>query len=107
MKIYCLLFSALANKMFLRLLQNLNVKKACGADGIEARFLKAGASAIAASLADLFNVSLSTGKVPNNWKCSRVTPVSSLVTEVTRLIIPQYPYYHPFPSYWNTLFSVN
>ena len=59
----------------LRLLQNLDVKKACGADGIEARFLKAGASSIAASLADLFNVSLSTGKVPNDWKCSRVTPV--------------------------------
>ena len=53
----------------------VDVKKACGADGIEARFLKAGDCAIAASPADLFNVSLYTGKVPNDWKCSRVTSV--------------------------------
>ena len=68
-------FFSVSEQDVLRLLQNLDVKKACGADGIEERFLKAGASAIAASLADLFNVFLSTGKVPNDWNCSRVTPV--------------------------------
>ena len=68
-------FLSVSEQDVLRLLQNLDVKKACGAEGIEVRFLKAVASAIAASLADLLNVSLSTGKVPNDWKCSRITPV--------------------------------
>lgn len=58
-----------------RLLQHLDVSKASGLDGIEARFLKLGAVAIAPSLAQLFNASLSSGVFPDDWKCAVVSPV--------------------------------
>ena len=51
-------------------LKDLKVKKATGLDGISARFLKDGASVIAAT-----NVSLSTGIVPCDWKMARVVPL--------------------------------
>ena len=54
---------------------HLDSRKACGPDGIEARFLKAGAAEISASLASIFNASLSSGIVPSDWKCAKVTPV--------------------------------
>ena len=44
-------------------------------DLIVNRLLKELAQPLALPLADLFNFSLSSGSVPNNWKQANVTPV--------------------------------
>ena len=57
------------------LLENLNVSKAAGPDGISAQMLKETASVIAPSLTKLFNHSLSKGCFPACWKLANVIPV--------------------------------
>lgn len=57
------------------LLKGLDARKATGPDGISPRLLKEAAPAIAPSLARLFNLSLSTGKVPQGWKQANVIPI--------------------------------
>ena len=57
------------------LLENLNVSKAAGLDGISAQMLKDTASVIAPSLSKLFNRSLSQGCFPACWKLANVIPV--------------------------------
>ena len=59
----------------LKYLQALDVKKSSGADGISALMLKRTAPAIASSLKELFNLSISTGKFPSDWKFARVVPI--------------------------------
>ncbi len=56
-------------------LRALDVKKSSGADGISALMLKRTAYAIAPSLKTLFNLSISTGKFPTDWKFARVVPI--------------------------------
>ena len=57
------------------LLLSLNPAKSTGLDGISATMFKSTACAIAPSLTKLFNMSISTGKFPTNWKCARITPI--------------------------------
>ena len=59
----------------LDLLLGLNIRKATGGDGVSARLLKTTAPAVAKSLTHLFNCSLRTGKIPQEWKAANVTPV--------------------------------
>lgn len=56
-------------------LKSLNPKKATGPDGVSATMLKEVATEIAPSLTRLFNLSLTSGRVPIEWKCSNVVPV--------------------------------
>ena len=48
---------------------------ASGPDAISAWMLRTFAEEAAPSIASLFNLSLSLGKLPNDWKCSNVVPI--------------------------------
>ena len=56
-------------------LQIMNISKPSGPDSVSPRILKYIAPAIHKPLAKLFNISLSTGSLPNIWKTAIVTPV--------------------------------
>ena len=56
-------------------LSNLDPNKASGADGIPCRLLKGVVHEIAPSLCSLFNISLSLGVVPTEWKFANISPV--------------------------------
>ena len=56
-------------------LWKLDVKKACGPDGLPGRLLKEAASFITKPLAKLFTKSLATGSLPSDWKAANVTPI--------------------------------
>ena len=56
-------------------LLSLDISKSAGPDGIPARLLRECAVQIAPSLTDLYNLSLSSGKIPTEWKTANVTPV--------------------------------
>ncbi|XP_044184334.1 uncharacterized protein LOC122964663 [Acropora millepora] len=59
-------------------LQNLlalDVSKSAGPGGIPARLLRECAVQIAPSLTDLYNLSLSSGKIPTEWKTANATAV--------------------------------
>ena len=59
----------------IELLQNLNPAKSTGLDGVSAKMLKSTALAIAPSLTKLFNISISTGCFPIDWKGVWITPL--------------------------------
>ena len=59
----------------LRCLRGISIKKATGIDGISAYLLKSVAPEAAPSLAKLFNISISSGQIPNEWKKAIVTPL--------------------------------
>ena len=54
-------------------LLSLKTNKAIGLDFISARLLKYGARAICRPVTRLLNLSISTGKFPDIWKCSKVS----------------------------------
>ena len=58
-----------------KLLSDLNPFKATGPDAISARFLKETANKIAPMFPCLFNQSLATGEVPQDWKNAYVIPI--------------------------------
>ena len=51
------------------------MSKASGPDGISGRMLKYTACSIAPALTKIFNLSISTGIVPDEWKLSHVVPI--------------------------------
>ena len=57
------------------ILKTLKTGKAAGPDSIDNRLLKELARPLSGPLTDLFNFSLTIGKVPNLWKQASVTPV--------------------------------
>lgn len=59
----------------LKLLQRLSPYKACGPDQISARLLRETAQTIAPALTKLYQQSLSTGQIPEDWKQANVCPV--------------------------------
>ena len=71
----CFRLESVDDQLTLELLESLNVGKATGIDGISARVLKTTAPGIAKSLTQLFNYSLKTGGIPEEWKVANVTPV--------------------------------
>ena len=58
-----------------KLLRNLDPTKAPGPDRISPRILREVATEIAPALSHLFQVSLDTGAVPEDWKNAHVSPV--------------------------------
>ena len=59
----------------MKILQGLDPNKAVGVDGISSKLLKRVASGISRSLTSLFNTSLTSGKVPSEWRSALVTPI--------------------------------
>ena len=57
------------------MLCTLDLSKASGPDGISGRMLKNTACSIAPALTKIFNLSISTGIVPDEWKLSHVVPI--------------------------------
>ena len=62
-------------KGVLKLLNNLNIHKASGPDGLSARVLKEYSSEISPMLALIYNESLAQGTVPDDWRQANVAPV--------------------------------
>ena len=56
-------------------MNNLNIHKAPGPDGLTARVLKECSSEIAPILACIYNESLAQGAVPDDWRQANVAPV--------------------------------
>ena len=57
-----------------RQLQSLDTSKATGLDGLSAKFLKISTDIIAEPLTKIFNLSISTGIFPENFKKAKVIP---------------------------------
>ena len=64
-------------------LKNLNSKKSTGLDGINARFLKDGASEIKSVITFIINLSISTNEVPTELKQAKVKPIYKKKRTVT------------------------
>ena len=62
-------------KGVLKLLNNLNIHKASGPDGLSARVLKECSSEISPMLALIYNESLAQGTVPDDWRQANVALV--------------------------------
>ena len=58
-----------------KLLENINVRKATGLDGVSNKLLKFAAHIVAPSLTEIFTTSINTGIFPTEWKTARVTPI--------------------------------
>ena len=58
-----------------KLLKNIKPNKAAGPNAIPCRIMKEAAHVLALVLADLFNTSLQSRKIPADWKLARVSPV--------------------------------
>ena len=58
-----------------KLLDGLNVHKASGPDGLNARVLKECSNEISPILALIYNESLAQGDVSDEWRQANVTPV--------------------------------
>ena len=56
-------------------LQDVNVAKATGHDNIPNKISKIVAPVISISLADLFNLSVTTSTFPDDWKVAKVFPL--------------------------------
>ena len=59
----------------LKKLSQLDINKSAGPDGIHPRVLKECANELAAPLADLFQASIDSGYVPDDWKFAIVSPI--------------------------------
>ena len=59
----------------LNLICSLPRKTASGIEGISSPMLRGSAGAISSTLTHLFNFSLSSGRVPREWKVSKIVPV--------------------------------
>ena len=64
-----------AEKGVVKLLRQLKTAKAPGPDGITNRILKELADSIAPALTLIFKSSLSSGKLPLDWKDAHVSPI--------------------------------
>ena len=70
-----LLCSELTESEVANVLKSLDPNKACGPGGIPNRLLQNVSTEIAPSLCKLFNLSLSQGVVPSEWKLANLSPI--------------------------------
>ena len=75
------------------LIQNLDEKKSCGFDQISNKVLKASCSVIAPFLEKLFNLCLSRGIFPEQFKIAKVIPLHKGGTDTARIPTDQSHYY--------------
>ena len=64
-----------SKKIVEKQLKLIKRKKATGVDNLPPGFLKDAATVISQPLCHIINLSLSSGKVPNEWKIAKVTPL--------------------------------
>ena len=57
------------------LLETLNTSKAAGTDELPAKILRECAAELAPSLTQLYNLALSSGRLPQTWKTANISPV--------------------------------
>ena len=68
-------FSCISVQEVLSALNQLNLRKSPGLDGISVKLLKDTSDVIAQPLANIFNLSLQTGIFPDDWKIAKISPV--------------------------------
>ena len=68
-------FSPISETELLNVLQRLQIQKPCGLDRLHNRLLKECANQIVKPLLHIFNLSLSSGRFPKQWKVARIQPV--------------------------------
>ena len=68
-------FEDITEEQIVEVLKNLPPKKTSGSDNIPSLLLKPVANIISKPLAYIFNLTIQTGKIPTQLKCSRVIPV--------------------------------
>jgi len=56
-------------------LESIDVKKATGPDNVPGQILKLCSAELAPVLTVIFNQSLNTGELPNDWLIANITPV--------------------------------
>jgi len=59
-----------------KVLRHLKANSSCGPDGFPPNLLKKLAPQLSYPLSVLFNNSMSTGKIPDAWRCAIVTPIA-------------------------------
>ena len=57
------------------LLENIDVRKAAGLDGVSNKLLKLAAHIVAPTLTEICTTSINTGIFPTEWKITKVTPI--------------------------------
>ena len=68
-------FSLVSEEKVLKYLLKISANKATGLDGIPARFIKDSASIVTVPIAQIINLSLITGVVPDDLKSAHVVPL--------------------------------
>ena len=68
-------FSEISEELVLNELQNLDVRKSVGVDGLNLRLLITAAEFITKPLTVVFNRSISTGKLPHECKVAKIVPI--------------------------------
>ena len=68
-------FAEIDSQRVLEILKTLDIKKAVGIDGLDTKLLKEAAPIVSEQLTRMFNFSLRTGQIPNEWKTAKVTPI--------------------------------
>ena len=58
-----------------RIIDNLKEQSACGPDGIPPRVIKELKEELAGPLTRLFQKSMETGRIPDDWREANVTPI--------------------------------
>ena len=85
-------FEIIENVEILNLINDLNIRKSVGIDGISALILKWASSLLIPYLTTIFNQCLKEGIYPSILKKARVTPVYKGGVKMINLPIAQYPY---------------
>ena len=86
----------------LQQIQNLKLKKSPGHDGIKPSIIKAAYEILVRPLTHLYNVSLSSGIVPNIWKIAKVIPIFKKGELSFLKITGQSLYYHALKRSWRS-----
>ena len=72
-------FSHVSEEKVLKYFLKLGANKATGLDGIPARFIKDNASIVTVPIADIINLSMITGVVPDELKSACVVPLKKMI----------------------------
>ena len=82
-----------------KLLKNIDVNKAQGPDGIAPKILKEGAEPLSLSLCMLFNLSLTTGEVPEDWRKAKSVQCLKRVKRMTLQTTDLFPLHQSQANY--------
>ena len=98
-------FTEIKESYVFKQLKLISVSKATGIDEILAKLLKIANVSISSSLAHICNVSLKKGKVPDEWKEAKVTPM--METKMTLTTLDQFRSFLLFQRSWKDHFIIS